>query len=276
MMKDEYIDILSMEKKSSNPAKNWNNRAKEFYKYTKESKSNDVLEFISSKMDLSGKKILDIGCGAGRFLLPLVKAGAFVTGIDIAEDMIYYSEKTLTESDIPSYRYELLIADWKDIDLDAKGWRSEFDLVFASMSPGVSDWESVEKLISASKGYVYISSFAYRHESVLLELQEHLDTYRENDWNERFRAIINLLMLNGYLPDVKFSRKIGSMEFEVEDLINRYKHRFIDTDPTGEKTEGLRRLVDEIGSKNNYTMYSDRVIGMLLFSVNDKIEKNTK
>lgn len=275
-MKEEFIDILSMEKRSSNPVKNWNNRAKEFYNYTKDSKSNEVVDFLRTKIDLSGKKILDIGCGAGRFLLPFVKAGAHVVGIDIAEDMIYYSEKTLNESNVSKDRYELLKADWKDIDLDAKGWRSEFDLVFASMSPGVSDWESVEKLIAASKGYVYISSFAYRHESILLELQEQLDSYRENDWNERFRAIINLLMLNGYLPDVKFSRKSGTMEFEVDNLVNRYKHRFIDSDPTGKKTEELKRLVDEIGRKNNYNMYSDRVVGMLLFSVNDKIDKNTK
>lgn len=275
-MKEEYIDILSKEKKSSNPAKNWNNRAKEFYRYTKESKNNEVLDFLNSKMEFTGKKILDIGCGAGRFLLPFVKAGAHVTGIDIAEDMIYYTEKILTESNIPKDSYELLKADWKDIHLDARGWKSKFDLVFASMSPGVSDWESIKKLVAASKGHVYISSFAYRHESALLELQNQMESYRENDWGERFRAMINLLLLNGYLPDVKFTRKVGSMEFVVEDLINRYKHRFINSDPTGEKTEELRKLIDKIGSESNYTMYTDRVIGMLLFSVNDKIDKNTK
>ena len=37
------------------------------------------------------EKILDVGCGNGRFLLPLVRKGYTVTGIDISKDMLMHS-----------------------------------------------------------------------------------------------------------------------------------------------------------------------------------------
>jgi len=40
--------------------------------------------YIASKVDLTGKKILDVGCGGGILSEALSDAGAIVTGIDAA------------------------------------------------------------------------------------------------------------------------------------------------------------------------------------------------
>ena len=48
--------------------------------------------------DLTGAKVLDIGCGTGRFSIECVKRGAArVVGIDFAQSMIEYSQKTAQE-----------------------------------------------------------------------------------------------------------------------------------------------------------------------------------
>jgi 2-polyprenyl-6-hydroxyphenyl methylase/3-demethylubiquinone-9 3-methyltransferase len=46
------------------------------------------LEFIKKHSDIADKKILDVGCGAGLLSEELAKAGAQVSGIDMAADLI--------------------------------------------------------------------------------------------------------------------------------------------------------------------------------------------
>ena len=39
-----------------------------------------------------GKRILDVGCGSGRFMIPLAERGALVTGLDPAPSMLRIAE----------------------------------------------------------------------------------------------------------------------------------------------------------------------------------------
>lgn len=45
--------------------------------------------------DVQGKTVLDLGCGAGEDVIPLVRRGARVTGIDISPDLIRLAQKRL-------------------------------------------------------------------------------------------------------------------------------------------------------------------------------------
>jgi hypothetical protein len=54
---------------------------------------------------------------------------------------------------------------WQDVDLDGLGWRGRFDLVFASMTPGVDGPEMLNNMVAACKpgtGFCYLSAFAGR------------------------------------------------------------------------------------------------------------------
>ena len=42
--------------------------------------------------------ILEIGCGSGRVLLPLVQAGHLVTGVDISEEMLRLADEKLNKN----------------------------------------------------------------------------------------------------------------------------------------------------------------------------------
>ncbi len=46
------------------------------------------LQFIQEQLDLTGKQVLDVGCGGGILTESLAKAGAHATGIDLAPDVI--------------------------------------------------------------------------------------------------------------------------------------------------------------------------------------------
>jgi ubiquinone biosynthesis O-methyltransferase len=60
-------------------------RASEIGATTERLESQLVLELIG---DVSGRRVLDVGCGDGKFALELTKRGAIVTGIDASAAMI--------------------------------------------------------------------------------------------------------------------------------------------------------------------------------------------
>src|SRR5919108_3722018 len=46
------------------------------------------LGFFRSAVERFGAPVLDLGCGTGRLLLPLLGAGVDVDGVDVSEDML--------------------------------------------------------------------------------------------------------------------------------------------------------------------------------------------
>ena len=47
-----------------------------------------ALEFLARRELTPGARVLDVGCGAGQLALPAARAGAVVTGVDIATNLI--------------------------------------------------------------------------------------------------------------------------------------------------------------------------------------------
>ncbi|MEU6194012.1 methyltransferase domain-containing protein [Streptomyces sp. NPDC047061] len=62
-------------------------------------------EFVLSKVR-AGQKVLDIGCGTGRFTVPMAAAGAQVTGLDISRAMLDVTQGKLAERGLSADLYE--------------------------------------------------------------------------------------------------------------------------------------------------------------------------
>ena len=56
------------------------------------------LEFIATRTPLAGQRVLDVGCGGGLLTESLARAGAEVTGIDLAPGMIEVARLHAAES----------------------------------------------------------------------------------------------------------------------------------------------------------------------------------
>lgn len=73
---------------------------------------------------MRGKKVLDVGCGAGVDLLRFAKGGAIVTGVDISSSAIELARKNAAYQGLDA---DLRVADGEDLPFD----EGTFDLVFA-------------------------------------------------------------------------------------------------------------------------------------------------
>ena len=68
------------------------------------------LQFIASRTSLSGRRVLDVGCGGGLLSESLARAGAEVTGIDLAPGMIEVARLHAAESGL-AIDYRITAAD---------------------------------------------------------------------------------------------------------------------------------------------------------------------
>ncbi|CAN5320796.1 bifunctional 3-demethylubiquinone 3-O-methyltransferase/2-octaprenyl-6-hydroxy phenol methylase [soil metagenome] len=68
------------------------------------------LEWINARAPLSGKVVVDIGCGGGILTESMVKKGANVTGIDLSEKALKVADLHSLESGV-TVRYELIAAE---------------------------------------------------------------------------------------------------------------------------------------------------------------------
>lgn len=68
------------------------------------------LEWIHARVSLTGKRVVDIGCGGGILAESMAKKGAQVTGIDLSEKALKVAELHSLESGV-AVRYELLAAE---------------------------------------------------------------------------------------------------------------------------------------------------------------------
>jgi len=81
------------------------------------------LDWINSQATLTGKNVVDIGCGGGILAESMAKKGARVTGIDLSEKALKVADLHSLESGV-QLRYELIAAE----DLAAREAAS-FDVV---------------------------------------------------------------------------------------------------------------------------------------------------
>jgi ubiquinone/menaquinone biosynthesis C-methylase UbiE len=73
---------------------------------------------------MKGKKVLDVGCGAGVDLLRFARGGAVCTGVDISPSAIELARKN---AEYQKLDVDLRVADAEDLPFD----EGTFDLVFA-------------------------------------------------------------------------------------------------------------------------------------------------
>ena len=68
----------------------------------------------------SGGPILELGCGTGRLLIPMIRAGLSVTGLDISPNMLRVCiNKIIADPTLPTPPFHLVLGDMRDFRLDS-------------------------------------------------------------------------------------------------------------------------------------------------------------
>lgn len=275
-----WVDFVSRNRRdgrrdSFDQAEQWNRRAEGFSRRVGGARGGRRLEQVNSFLRQEGvltstSSILDIGCGPGGFAIPFAEAGHSVVALDPAEKMLDILRKKLSPED--SRRVTTVLGLWEEIDIKEMGWEKRFDLVFASMTPGVCDIKTLEKMNACSGKWCYLSNFSGPRlfslfEEVYLALLEKPFTNHVNDIIFPF----NMLYALGYRPRLAFAhtnqQREDSIEEAAEDVIDNFQF-FAGDDCVPGLEQKVWDLVEKraVDGKIKHEMRSQA--GMMIWPVN--------
>lgn len=187
----------------------WNRRSGDFAEKIRSRKSlkrsRDNIGFLEANgVRVKGAKVLDIGCGPGSLSLPLARAGAKVTGLDISAGMLARLRDAAEKEKLAVKTIE---CSWWNADLDELGLRGKFDLVIGSMTPAIKDPETFEKMMACSKKHCfYIGSLPGTGAPVSQDLVKNISRSpgpRRSAMGMVFPFMY--LYLKGFRPEVKIT-----------------------------------------------------------------------
>ncbi len=254
-MLQKFIDDLNREEPNLDVARRmWDKRAQEFSRFSV-SEEDITMRMIEERMELAGAKVLDVGFGAGRYLISLLERGASVSGVELSENMRSASLEALNAKELDYDPEELIVSSWEELDLGERGWERAFDLVFLSMSPAISSFTALEKVLAATRRSVFLSAHIQRYDSLSAELRREMEIPERKTYFEKLYTIYNILYQMGYYPDIKFKASETVSHYATDEIIDRYTSWILGSEYNDAQVEDLtaRMRSKEVDGKISIT-----------------------
>lgn len=231
----------------------------------------DVVRTLEQKGVLGPESpVLDVGCGPGNYALPFARRVKTVTALDGAVEMCNVLKEKKKEAGLNNIT--VLHRMWEDVDLEQEGLFKGFDLAFASMTPGVCDYETLMKLNQSSRGYCCIIAWAGGHfGGARQELQEIIFQEKETEHGYNIIYPFNILYHEGYYPELRYLdfdwEQKQTQEEAVEGLCRSFWLYL-------EVTTDIREIIKDYVSRNSqngvfHQVHSYR-LGMMTWSANNE------
>ena len=195
----------------------WNKRAKELSLLAERDDADGYIEFFKQHVNLNGATVIDLGCGAGRYLKLLLDEGALVEGLEPSKEMIKYAKKHIKDSGYNEEDVNIYNVAFQDFEPE-----KQYDYVFISNSPIVGYYESYEKILKLAKKGIFIGEWIERKDLFFENLVRSMGKEIKRQLMFDIYYYFNLFAADGYLPNFKSSIKISKEELKVEKCIQRY------------------------------------------------------
>jgi len=112
--------------------------------------------WIQQGMLRPGDRVLDIGCGVGKYGVMFAGYGCDVTLTDISPEMIARARENLAPYSVP-HRAE--VSDFSAATGEEPVYAPGFDFSISTMSPAVSTVETVRRMSSMTRGTCFLTNF---------------------------------------------------------------------------------------------------------------------
>lgn len=180
----------------------WNTFAEQYALRNRQSRSiyNTIVDGLAADKVISPfSTVLDIGCGAGTYTLPLASKVRQITGLDTASQMLSMLKSEAIHEGL-TCRIEPVEGDWLDFPSEPA-----YDVVFAANTTAINDYRSLMKMNEVSRGVCCLIGFAGTyHIKVRTLLWEYLMGEPPEHTAFDIQYPFNILYNERFLPNVKF------------------------------------------------------------------------
>lgn len=125
-------------------------------------------EFCAEHQPELGKEVLDIGCGRGRYLIPLAKQGFSLTGIDISRGMLQKAAEKLREQGLET---DVKLVQGQSSSLPFP--TENFDFVISIGAIHYNNWPGIQKSVAEAARVLRPGKY------FLLQVRSESETFRK-------------------------------------------------------------------------------------------------
>ena len=171
-----------------------------------------------------GARVLDIGCGVGKYGMYLAEMGYEVTLTDISGEMLRHAAENMAKVRTPWMLYR---CDFGEATGKEPVFAGGFDLVISTMSPAVHDAATVRKMSKMSRKWCFMARFRDWKQPFRDRLMEEMGIKTQcerSDLEGDVLSMIRAVKEAGYAPLVKTVDYCWSDQRTPEQMAD-YLHR---------------------------------------------------
>lgn len=245
----------------------WNKRAKEFATNMKTEGQDPYMEFLKKQVDLKGKSILDVGCGAGKYMKLLLDEGAIVEGLEPSAEMVKEAKKYLQESGYDAEKIAFHVESFQEFSP-----QKSYDYVFISNNPVISYYENYDKILKLAKQGVFIGSWMGNKDSLLEKVSQKLGVKAKGHGSQSIRYVFELLFEDGYYPSFDSFVQKAVKEVAPESLAQRYTSWFYGPEYSEKEVQTVKAALAEYIVNGNVITEVGSTQGMLFVDLKKRLD----
>ena len=180
----------------------WNRVASDFQQILKQGQNeynSRLFDYLKANCGLKPQiRVVDVGCGVGKYGMMLASMDCDVTLTDISPEMLRYAEKNMSVFDTP---WRCVCGDFTAVSEELLSG-GKYDLAISTMSPAIHDRDTVLKFSALSRGCCFISSFSRWEQPMRDRLLDSLDAESDTHYHseEKCTQLIDAVKAAGFEP----------------------------------------------------------------------------
>ena len=221
----------------------WDNRARELSMLSEapENHPDCYMEFFTKRVPLSGASVIDVGCGAGRYLKQLLDAGALAEGLEPSSQMVKETVKYLERSGFDGEEVKIHPVAFQEFEPE-----KQYDYVFISNSPIIRYYENYEKILRLAKKGIFVGSWMRRRDVFFHQLAKRLGREPGEIFAPYVYYLFNLLMADGYAPEFVSLPERKLRAIHPDECINRYANWLYGEEYSRQDFDRMREEMDRL------------------------------
>lgn len=247
----------------------WDRRAKEFRRMIeeeeKEQRGPDPAIALLKERAAAGSTVLDVGCGAGRHLVQLNRAGFRPEGLEPSAEMRNQAREHLSDSGISPESVKLHGAAFQDFRPE-----KQYDYLFLSNSPVLSDYENYPRLLSLARQGLLVQSWLSLRDSLLESVEGLLHRRAYTHAGPTLLYFMNLLFSDGYYPEFRAVTWNKEERVNPETLCQRYTSWFFGDAYSEAELQEVRDALNSLREEDGrMTVRRTDTMGILFLGFSD-------
>lgn len=205
--------------------------------------NDSFLQLMEEKIPFTkDMKTLDVGCGTGNYSLAIAPRVGQAVATDFSPKMLEGGARLAKKMGINNIAF--LERDW--FGCDGREFEGQYDLAFAHTTPAVSDYNTLRKLMKATRHYGMLCMPSRRTDEVFDALSEIVGKKPVRN-TDAAAYTFDTLWGHGVNPEVTYRQTQWQNQKPLEKAYDWYLGRLSGSEPfTAAQMEAVRKYLEDI------------------------------